>query len=129
MPGGKLVAHLCGHERVGDVVLLEVLVQGNQVEADLLGHDVNGGAAGEGGIHVHHAGIKAIAGIGGHPVLGLEVIVALIPVAEGHQVGMRQLAALGNARGAGGVEQDEQLVRLDGDMWGRGCSGRWSSRL
>ena len=38
--GGKLIAHLRRHKRVGDLLALEVVVQGHQVEADFLGDDV-----------------------------------------------------------------------------------------
>ena len=92
---GELVSHLGGHKRVGDVVLLKVLIQGNQVQTQFLGYDKDGRAAGQSGIHVHHACIKAVTGISSHIVFGLEVVIALVPVAEGHEVGMRQLATFG----------------------------------
>ena len=38
--GGKLVGHLCRHERVGDAIRLEVIAESNQVESHLLGYDV-----------------------------------------------------------------------------------------
>ena len=95
---------------MSDVVLLEIVVQCNEVEADFLGNDVNAGTAGERRIHVHHAGVESVTGIGSHLMLRLQAVETLIPVAEGHEVGVSELAALGNARGAGGVEQDEQTV-------------------
>ena len=107
---GKLESHLSGHKRVGDVLALEVVVQGYQVKAQLLGYDVYGGSTGQSGIEVHHAGIEAIAGIGRHVVLGLQCIVALIPVAEGNEVGMCQLATLRHACRTARVEKDEEAV-------------------
>ena len=85
------------------MVLLEIIVQGHQVEPQFLWDDVDGCAASKGGIHVHHAGIETITGIGGHPVVGLKVIVALIPVAEGHEIGVGELASLGHTGGTRGV--------------------------
>ena len=96
---GELVAHLRGHERMGDAILLEVIVQRDEVEPDFLRDDMHRCSTSERGIHVHHAGIEAIAGIGGHLVLGFQIIEALIPVAEGHEVAVSELATLGNARG------------------------------
>ena len=68
---GELVAHLRGHERMGDAILLEIIVQRDEVEPDFLGDDMHRCSAGKRGIHIHHAGIEAIAGIGGHLALGL----------------------------------------------------------
>ena len=104
---------------MSDIVLLEILVQGNQVEANLLGDDVHCRTTSESGIHIHHASVEAVAGIGGNTALGIEVIVAMVPVAEGHQVAVSELAPLGHARGATGVKHDEQLTRLDGHIGGR----------
>ena len=109
---GKLVAHLRGDERVGDAVGVEVFVEVRQVEADVFTYYIYGGAAGQRGIHIHHAGVEAVAGIGGHMTLGRQPVVALIPVAEADEVAVLQLAALGHTGRAGGVEHDEQPVRL-----------------
>ena len=98
--GGKLITHLRGHERMGDVVLLEIFVQGDKVEANLFGDDMDGGSASQGGIKVHHTGIEAIAGVGSHLVFGLQIVELLIPLAESHQVTMGELTALGDTRGA-----------------------------
>ena len=95
---GKLASHLCGHEGVGNMVSLEIVVQGYQVEAYFLGDDIHRGTSGQGRIHIHHAGIEAVAGIGSHMVAGLQVVVAAIPVAEHHQVTMLQHATLGYSR-------------------------------
>ena len=106
----KLVSHLGSHERVGDVILLEVVVQGNQIETDLLRDDMHRSTASECRIHIHHTGIKTIAGIGSHLMLRLQVIEALIPVAEGHEVAMHQLTPLGNTCRTRGIEQDKETV-------------------
>ena len=109
---GKLVRHLSGHERVGDLVLLEIVVQGNKVQTQFLGHDMHAGAAGKCRVKVHRAGVEAVAGISRHLVLRLQAEAAVVPVAEGHHVAVYQLTALGNACRARCVEQDEQAVRL-----------------
>ena len=95
---GELVAHLRGHERMGDAILLEVIVQRDEVESDFLRDDMHRCSACERGIHIHHAGIEAIAGIGGHLVLGFQIVETLIPVAESHEVGVSELATLWDTR-------------------------------
>ena len=95
--GGKLVAHLGGHERMGDGVLLEVFVQSNQIQPQFLGDDIKRCAGGQRWIHIHHTGIKTIAGISRHIVLGLEAVETLIPIDEGHQIAVDELATLGDA--------------------------------
>ena len=107
---GKLIGHLCGHERMGDAGLLEIVVERDKIEAQLLGNNINGSATSEGGIEVHHAGIEAITGIGGHTVLGSKGVVALIPMAESDDVGLEELAAFGNTGGARSVEKYEKAV-------------------
>ena len=97
---GELASHLRGHEGVGDVLLVEVVVQVGQVQAYVVADDNDGGACCEGRIHVHHAGVKAVAGIGGHLVAWTQVVVVPVPMTEGHEVAVLELAALGLAGGA-----------------------------
>ena len=92
---------------MGDGILFEVVVQGDKVETQFFGNDIDGSTAGQCGVHVHHAGIETITGIGCHMVLRLQVIELMVPVAERHKVAMGELASFGNASGTGGVEQDE----------------------
>ena len=113
---GKLVAHLRGHEGVSDTLTLEIFVDSNQVEADFFGDDVQLSSTRERGVHVHHAGIKAVAGISRYAASLAQFVVALEPVAESHEVSVLKLAALGHAGGAGCVEQNEQRVRSDGHL-------------
>ena len=108
----KLAAHLRCHESVCDVVGLKVIVQRNQVEADFLGDDVHGGASRQGGIHVHHASVETVGGVGRHVVAGLQVVVAAVPVTERHEVTVGKHAALRDAGRARGVEEDEETVGL-----------------
>ena len=95
---------------MGDIVLLKVVVQGHQIKAQFLGDDVDTGTAGQGGVHIHHTGIKAVAGIGGHAALRFQTVEALVPMAEADKVAVRELAALGYASGAGGIEEDEEAL-------------------
>ena len=97
---GKLIAHLRRHERVGNMFTLEIVVQGDEVQTDLFRNDMNGSAAGQGGIHVHHASIKAIRSVGSHPMFRFQVVVTLVPMTEAHEVAVFQLAALGHTRRA-----------------------------
>ena len=69
--GSKLIAHLCGHEGVCDVILLKVVVQFNEVEPNLFWDDVYRSSAGQCRIHIHHTGIKAIAGVCRNLAFGL----------------------------------------------------------
>ena len=92
---------------MGDLVLLKIVIEGNQVKAQLLWDDMHRRATGQGWIHVHHAGVKSIAGVSSHLVLRLQVIEGLIPMTEADKIAMHQLTALGYTRRAGGVEQDE----------------------
>ena len=105
-------AHLGGHEAVGYAIVDEEAVQGTQVVTDILRNDADAGAAGEGGILVHHVGVEAVAGEGRHFVSGLELVVVPVPGAEVHQVAVLQHHALGRAGGAGSVQQDVQVLRL-----------------
>ena len=82
----------------------------------VFGNDADAGSAGKGGVLVHHVGIEAVAGKGGHLVSGLKLIIIAVPGAEIDQVALLQHTALGRSRGAGSVQQDIQVFRL-----GPGC--------
>ena len=107
---GKLIAHLCRDERVGDVVGVEIVVKVGQVQADVLADYIDCSATSKGRIHVHHAGIEAIAGVRCHMTLRCQPVVTLIPMTEGDEIAVRQLAALRHAGRAGGVQKDEETV-------------------
>ncbi len=80
----KLVSHLCRHKGIGDLLFIKIVVQGNQVETQLFRNDIYRGATGEGGIHVIHIGVEAIAGVCCHLVACLQVEVTVIPMDKGH---------------------------------------------
>ena len=105
----KLIAHLCGHEGMGDVFALQVFVERHKVQAQLLRNDVYGSTARQWRIDALLVYIKAIAGILSHVVLWLQVVIFPVPVAVAHQIGMRQLAAFGNTCRSAGIEQDETV--------------------
>ena len=84
---------------MGYLVLLEVVVEGYEVETQFLGDDIYRGTTGQRRIHVHHAGIEAVAGVGCHIVFGFQTVIALIPMAECHQIAVLQLAPLRYACG------------------------------
>ena len=90
----ELTAHLCGHERMGDAFTVEVVVQVGQIQTDVLADDIDSSSTSQGRVHVHHTGVKTIAGIGGYLALRLQIVVAMVPVAEAYQVAMFQLATL-----------------------------------
>ena len=104
--------HLGGHETVRNPVFRDKPVQCVQVVPYGFRNDAYAGAAGEGGILVHHIGVETVTGKGGHAVSGLEMEVLLIPGAEVNQIALFQHAALGSTRGAGGIQQDVKAFRL-----------------
>ena len=104
---GKLITHLCGHERVGDIVLFEIVVQSHEVETQFLGDDIDGSAASQCRIHIHHTCIETIAGVCRHPVLWFQLIKTLIPMTEGYKIAVSNLAALWHPGRAGCVEEDK----------------------
>ena len=108
---GEHHAHLCGHEAVRDAVVGDEAVQFRHVVPGILRNDVHGGARRQGGIHVHHAGVETVAGVGRHPAFRGEAVIVPVPGAEVHQVAVLQHAALRDAGGAGRVQEDEQVLR------------------
>ena len=105
----KLIAHLCGHEGMGDVFALQVFVERHKIQAQFLRNDVYGGTARQWRIDTLLVYIEAIAGILSHVVLWLKVVIFPVPVAVTHQIAMRQLAAFGNTCRSTGIEQDETV--------------------
>ena len=98
--GSKLIGHLCRHKAVCDMFALEVVVQCDKIESYFLRNDMHSGTTSQCRIGFHHVGIETIAGIGGYMMFGLQTVIALIPMAEGHKVAMCQLTTLGYARRA-----------------------------
>ena len=93
----KLVSHLCRHKGDGDVLALEILIQGDKVQTNLFWDDIQRGTTCKCRIRVIHISIETIAGIGRNLVCLLQVVVAMIPVDESHQITMHQLTALGHS--------------------------------
>ena len=94
----KLTAHLCGHERMRDTLTFEIIVQGRKVQTDVFANDIDGSATSQCRVHIHHTGIKTVTGVCSHLVPRLQVIVAVAPVAEAHQIAVLQLTALRRTR-------------------------------
>ena len=105
----KLIAHLCGHEGVGDVFALQICVERHEVQSKFLRNDVNGGTGRQRRIDTFLMHIETIAGVFRHVVLRLQVVILPVPVAIAHQIAVRQLATFGNACGTRCVEQDETV--------------------
>ena len=98
---------------MGDPILVEIAVDGPQVEADLVGQYVQLAPGAEYGVGVHHVGVEAEAGIGGASAVRRQAEPGDVPVDEVHQVAVTQHHALRRAGGAGGVQQYECIVRAD----------------
>ena len=109
----KLTTHLRGHERMGHPFLVKICIQVWKVQSYVVTHNHYGSTCGKCGIHIHHAGIEAIAGVCCHLVTRFEVVVTLIPMAETYKIAMLQLTALRLARRTRGIKQDEEAIRLE----------------
>ena len=95
---------------MGDFVLLKIAAETGEVQADFFADDMELAPGAEDGIGVHHIGIKAEGGVGGCAAFAIEGIIADVPVNKGNKVPVFQHYPLGNAGGAGGVEQDKQIL-------------------
>ena len=82
--GGKLVGHLCGHEGIGNLLALKVVVQCYQVQTQFLRNDIDRSTASQSRIHIEHAGVEAIRSVGCHLVGFLQVEIAMIPMDKSH---------------------------------------------
>ena len=116
--GSKLISDLRRHERVGDVVFLEVGVHLRQRQTNVVTDDIDTRTARQCRIEVHHTAVEAVTGIARHMVLSLQFEAPLIPVAECCQVVVLQLTTLGQTRRTRGIEQDVQVggvgLHIDG---------------
>ena len=108
---GKLIAHLRCHERMGDLLALEIVVQRNEVEAYFLWNDVHRSTTSQCRIHVHHASIKAVGSVCSHTTSSLQFNVTLIPMAVTNHIAMTQLATLRHTSRARSIEQDIAILR------------------
>ena len=118
----KLIAHLCRHEGVGDVFALQIFVKRHKVQSKFLWNDMYGGTDRQRRIDAFLMYIETIAGIFGHMVLRLHIVILPVPVAVAHQVGMRQLTTFGDTCRTAGIEQDETVGGLH--FWQR-VIGYW----
>ena len=96
--GSKLIGHLCGHERIGNLMLLEILVQCHQIESHFLGNDMQFSTDGQGSVNLHGRGVETETGIGCYATFSRDVEVLLVHEAEGHPVSVFCLAPFGNTR-------------------------------
>ena len=94
--GRELIADLGRHERMGDAFGIEVTTEFRQVQTQVFRHDIDGCSAGEGRIEVHHAGIKAEGRVCRYFMALMQVVVALIPMTERHEVAVLELDTFGH---------------------------------
>ena len=93
-----------------DPGLVEIVRQSLQIHADLFRDQVYCAAVEQRAEHIRHVHVKSEGSICCDPVLfGIEIIPYAVGV--GHHVPVLDLAALGGPGGAGGVQQDEQILR------------------
>src|SRR5574344_954536 len=85
---GKSSSYLSSHEDISYSVLFEIFVDGNEIQTDIFFDNVHLRATRQGGIHIHHACVKSIAGIGGNTTFACQFIEFLIPSAKVHYVVM-----------------------------------------
>ena len=105
--GCKLSSHLCGHETVGNAVLLKVSIQCHQIQTDTLINDMYTGTVGQCRIQIHHIRIESITCIRCNFRFRCQFIESPIPTAECCQVMMLQHNTFRHASGAGGVKQNK----------------------
>ena len=103
----KLIAHLCGDKRVGNLISIEIVIEVGKIQTNVLANDIYRSTTGQRRIHIHHTSIEAIRGVCRHMTIGSQSVVALIPMAERHEVAMCQLTALRNSRRARGVKENK----------------------
>ena len=61
----KLRCHLGGHKAVGNVLVLDILVEPLQIKTDLVAYDADGRTRLDAAPEVHLEGIEAVTGVGG----------------------------------------------------------------
>ena len=103
----KLIADLGRHERMGDTFGLEVMIQIRQVQTDIFADDIDCCTASERRVHIHHVRVETVRSVRRHFVSCMEVIIAMVPMTESHEVTMLELAAFRHTGGAGGIKEDE----------------------
>ena len=96
---------------MGDACPVDPLLQSQKIQADFLLDDDHARAGGQRRILIHHVGVKAVAGVGHHAGIVIQMVELAIPSAEIGDVPMLQHHALGRACGAGGVQQNKQVFR------------------
>ena len=97
---GKLTAQLRGKEGDGDLVLLKVIPDTGQIQPHLLLQHMQTCAAEQRGIHVHHVGVEAKAGICRDVIGFTNGIGGFVVVDIVHQIAVGEHDALGFAGGA-----------------------------
>ena len=93
----RVVAALRRHEAVGNLVPFKIILNGKQIQPNLLGDDMNRSAGCQSGVHIHHIRVKAVARICRHSACFVELIEAPVPLAEAAQVAVLEHHTLGNA--------------------------------
>ena len=105
----KLIAHLCRHEGMGNVLALQIFVERHKVQTQFLWDDVYGGTTCQRRIDTLLMHIETIASIFGHVMFWLQVVITPVPVTVAHQIAVRQLAAFWDTCRATGIEQDKTI--------------------
>ena len=97
-----------------DAVGLEIGVEGDQVEPDLFGYDMDRGSGDQDSPQVAHEGVEAETGVGRHHGLGTEAELGVGNLAEGADVTVGEHTAFRRSRGSAGIEEDDQVFGLGG---------------
>ena len=108
----KRTAHLRGHKRMRDAVLFEVFVQRNQVEAQFLGDDIQGGTHHECRPDLLQRRVETEAGIRTDAAVRFHMQSMYVCMAERHHVTLLQLTALGHTCRTAGVYHRKQALGL-----------------
>ena len=120
----KLSGNLRRHKGMGDAVLFEIVVQGNQIQTQVFWDDIDRSAHSERRPYLLQTSVESVAGIRSYPAGCIYLLVVTMHVTEGHHIPVFQLATLRNARRAAGVDEGEERPHPDppkGREIGVGC--------
>ena len=114
------------------MVFPDDVCQGGQIQFFLLRYHDDRCAHGQGRVHISQGAVKAIAVVAGDPGFLRGGEEAAVPGRISGEIPVQKLYALRDTGGAGGVDQQEQILRIDGCRFcpvgglrpGQGCQLR-----
>ncbi len=105
----ELRRHLGGHEAVGDVLVLNILVESFQIKTDVVAHDADGRARFDTAPEVHLECIKTVSGVRSVLALRSQADGLHMKIQECQDVRFAQHDALWNTCRTGSIEQHKSF--------------------